>query len=135
MSIKAQISMEYMLVIAFSLLMILPIILIYGMERQSVNVEITSRQVENIAKKVVDSAETVYYLGKPAKTTLKVYMPQRIENIQIINNTIIFYYQSFDSVAQYPQTANVNITGNISKGPGFQSIKIIACDEYVNITN
>ncbi len=132
---KAQVSMEYMMVVGFSLLMIMPIIAIYGMERQSINNQVNAKQAGNIAKKIVDSAETVYYLGKPAKTTLKVYMPSNVERIEINNREIVFKVRVGKLLTDIVGTSQVNMTGNLSTGQGIQYIDIAADNYVVNITN
>lgn len=132
---SAQVSMEYMMVVGFSLLMIIPIISIYGIERQSINNQVNAKQAGNIAKKIVDSAETVYYLGKPAKTTLKVYMPNNVEEIIISNQEIVFKVRFGKLVSDVVGTSQVNLTGNLSITHGIQYIDIAADEYVVNITN
>ncbi len=131
---SAQISMEYMIVIGFTLLMITPLLVIYGKERQNINDQVNSRQAFNIARKIVDSAHTVYYLGKPAKTTLKVYMPNNVEDILFRNYTIIFRMKSGLGTQEIMSESSVNLTGKISTGTGIQYIDITAQDYAVNIT-
>ena len=135
MQMRAQVSMEYMLVVGFSLLMIIPVIAIYGQQRDSINYQINTRQAHNIAHKVADAAETVYYLGKPAKTTLKVYMPANIEAVSIGNQTVKFYINVGKEVTEVNAESGVNMTGYITTRRGLHFIEIAADDYAVNITS
>lgn len=132
---RGQVSMEYMLVIGFSLLMILPVIVIYGKERQGINDQVNMKQAQNIGRKIADAAETVYYLGKPAKTTLKVYMPNNVESLTVGNNTVLFKIRTTNTVpADIPSYCSVNITGTLSNKPGIQYVQVVAGDNVVNIS-
>ena len=84
---RAQVSMEYMVMVGFTLFMIIPIMLIYGSERQSITNQVSYSQAKQVATKIVDSAEKVYYLGKPSQTTIRVYIPQNIDSALV---TVIF---------------------------------------------
>ena len=135
MSRKSQISMEYMMVVGFSLLMVIPIISIYGMERVNMRQEVNIKQAQNIANKLADSAETVYYLGKPTKTTLKVYMPEDIESVTINGRTILFKMRYSKEITDVPPPLlSINVTGNLSIKPGIQYIEVAADDNGANIT-
>jgi len=132
---RAQISMEYMVIVGFTLFMIMPIIIIYGAERQSMKEQVNAKQAQNIGRKIVDAAETMYYLGKPSKTTLKIYMPPHIQNITIANNEIIFKMQFGSLITDVPSPySTVNLSGSISTKQGLHFIDIAADDYQVNIT-
>jgi len=135
----AQISMEYMMVVAFTLIMVIPMLAIYGMERQGINDSINTKQAENIARKIVDSAETVFFLGKPAKTTLKVYIPNNIDSVEINDYEVVFKVKIVAAsggfiINDIVGSSQVNMTGNITSDPGLHFIEIAADDNVVNIT-
>jgi len=133
---KAQVSMEYMAVVGFTLLMLLPIVAIYGMERQGMRDQINIKQAQNIGRKIVDAAETTYFLGKPAKTTLKVYMPPDVYDIHIGNNEIVFVMKIGNVLTEVPPPySSVNLSGSLSNKQGIQYIQISADHYQVNITN
>jgi uncharacterized protein (UPF0333 family) len=132
---RGQVSMEYMMIVGFSLLLIIPIIAIYGLERQGMNTQVAVEQASNIGRKVTDASETVYYLGKPAKTTLKIYMPAYIENITISDREIIFLVALDDGTTEVVATSDVNMTGSISAHQGIQFVEVAADDYAVNISS
>ena len=106
--------MEYLLVTGFALLMITPIFIIYGLEKNSINQQVTSTQVQNIARKMADAAETVYYLGTPATTTLKIYMPERVQDVTISGNSIDFRINTQGGLSNVSAETHVNLTGTMT---------------------
>jgi len=128
--------MEYMVVVGFTLLMLLPIIAIYGIEKESMREQVNLRQAQNIARKIVDASETTYYLGKPARTTLKIYMPPDVVDVTFDNREVVFFMQAGSSVTEVPPpVSSVNLSGNISLRQGIQYIEIAADVYQVNISN
>jgi uncharacterized protein (UPF0333 family) len=132
---RGQAGMEYMLVVGFSILLILPVVAIFGSEKQSISDQVNDRQAASIARNIADSAETVYYLGKPTKTTLKVYMPHTVKSFTIGTNYVsVIIEKGGDLVEIPPAYSAVNLSGNITVKPGLQYIVITADDRQVNIT-
>ena len=130
-----QVSMEYMIVVGFSILMIIPIVAIYGAEKNNISDRVNERQAATIARKITDSAETVYYFGKPTKTTIKVYMPHNVKNIVIGNNYISMIVMIGGTLVEIPPSYSaVNLTGNVTPRTGIQFIEITADDYAVNIS-
>jgi uncharacterized protein (UPF0333 family) len=91
MSSKAQASLEYMVMLALSLLIFSAIV--YG---TSVLIQTSSLQVGlDSAKRAVDklkgAADFVYIHGHPSRTEVNVYIPPNIENLTLLdtNNTIV----------------------------------------------
>jgi hypothetical protein len=132
---RGQVAMEYMMIVGFSLLLIIPVIAIYGLERHSMNTQVAVEQAGNIGRKISDASEQVYYLGKPAKTTLKIYMPSYIHNITISNREIVFLVTLNSVTTEVVGTSDVNMSGSISPQQGIQYIEVAADDYMVNISN
>jgi hypothetical protein len=104
MNKKAQVGMEYMTLVVFITAIILPLILLYHTQYEGTNEQIRGNQADQIARKVLDAAESVYYLGEPSKTTVKVYIPEQVKNITVGNNEIVFMMgtrQGIDEVVRY----------------------------------
>ena len=80
---KGQFAMEHILTIAFAMLMIIPITYMFYSYSDSQSNELIYTRVYNIGNKIVDNAESIYYLGEPSKITLKENFPERISRIYI----------------------------------------------------
>ena len=128
---RGQVGIEFVITIGFALLIIIPLtILLYEHTDRTYN-EVNNNQAGLIARKIIDNANSVYYLGHPSIYTLKVYMPENIDSINISGRTIVFKMENGGDVVS---VANVNLTGNITGNSGLRIIKISAMENYVNIT-
>jgi len=97
------------------------------------NTLVVSSQADRIAMTIVDSAEEVYYLGEPAMTTIKIFMPTNVFNVTIFSNYVLFRITTASGISDIVRYSSVNITGNISNSQGIKHIKIQAKGEYVCI--
>lgn len=123
--------MEYVIIVGFILVIMIPLILIFYEHTSSTNDQVITSQVDMIAKKVVDSAESVYYLGQPSKTRIKVYMPTNVEDVIIYNKEIVFKVKTRSGITDISQLSSVNISGNISATKGIHYISIESKGDYV----
>lgn len=132
---KAQIGMEYMTLVVFITAIILPLILLYHTQYEGTNEQIRGNQADQIARKVLDAAESVYYLGEPSKTTVKVYIPQQIENITISNKEIVFRMRTRQGIDEVVRTSPINISGSINPNSGIKFVTVESKGTYVEITS
>ena len=132
---KAQVSVEFITVFGFVLLMTVPLVTIFFDQSEAVKDRIAENQLRNIAIKIADKAETMYYLGEPSRTTLKAYFPERIENVNITQRTIIFEYRrAGNALSPISYTSRVNISGTISTEPGIHYLEIRSLGDEISIT-
>jgi uncharacterized protein (UPF0333 family) len=132
---EAQISVEYMMLIGFVTVITIPLIIIYFTFTQESGDEITSIQVQQVAKKVVDAAESVYYLGEPSQTTLRVNIP---DNIVLANLSsgyeVVFKMKTRVGEVDIVQGSSVNITGSLPTNKSTYLITVKAKSNYVNVS-
>ena len=131
---KGQVAAEYMVIVGFALLALIPLLIVYSSERSSMENAVNSNQALQIARQIVDSSETVYYLGTPSKTTLKVYMPSNVKSIVFQGREVIITITHQGMESEIVQQAQVNLTGGISTGSGIRYITITAMDSGVQIS-
>lgn len=133
--LKSQISVEYMLIIGFATLMTIPLLLIYYTYSSDSSDSVAASQALQIARNIVDSSESVYYLGKPSQTTLKLNFPDKIQSINISGREVVFKIKTKNGLTDVVQVTAVNITGNLSKTQGIHIITVKAEDGYVKVTS
>ncbi len=132
---RGQFSVEFLTVFGFVFLMTIPLIVLFFDQSGLIQDSIASNQIRNIAIKITDKSETVYYLGEPSKITLKVHFPEHIEYVNISKRSVIFGYRtSSNSLQQIVSTARVNVTGSLSSSPGTHYIEIESMGGVVSIT-
>ena len=127
---RGQISIEFIAIFGFVFLMTIPLIIIFFDQAGSVQDAISENQIRNIAIKITDKAEAIYYSGYPSKTTIKAYFPEKIDSVNITSRTIIFNYRTAENLLHSIQSVSlINITGNISAEPGIHYIQLEAYNE------
>ncbi len=127
----SQISMEYMMVIGFSMLVISIIIIISSVYSNDVKESLNLNQLDRIVKEIIESAESVYYFGEPSKTTLKVFIPGRVQGVVLANNSIIFKVQTSSGPTDVGYKTTMPLAGNILTTSGYHYITIEAREGYV----
>ena len=133
MFLKSQVSVEYMLVMGFAALMTIPLLLIYYTYSADTADSVAISQSMQIARKIVDSSESVYYLGKPSQTTLKVNFPDRIQSANLSNREVWFKVKTQNGLTDVVQVSAVNMSGALSISSGIHVITIKADDGFVQI--
>lgn len=132
---KSQVSVEYMLVMGFAALMTIPLLLIYYTYSSDASDSVAASQALQIARKIVDSSESVYYLGKPSQTTLKLNFPDKINSIDLSNKEVVLKIKTKNGVTDVVQVSSVNITGSLPTTQGIHIITVKAEEGYVQITS
>ncbi|MBD3203095.1 hypothetical protein GF327_02275 [Candidatus Woesearchaeota archaeon] len=132
---RSQIAMEFLVIFGFVFVMLIPLLIIFQLQSHETKDKIHVNQIRNIGMNLIDKSETIYYLGKPSKTTLKVMFPEKIENISIAERELIFHYRTHhNTLHSVVFTSLVNITGNISINSGLHYIVIEAQGDSVSIS-
>ena len=132
---KSQVSVEYMFVMGFAALMTIPLLLIYYTYTADSADSVASGQAMQIARKIVDSAESVYYLGKPSQTTLKLNFPDKIESTNLSNREVVFRMNVQSGTTDIVQVSSVNRSGSLPTTEGIHIVTIKADEGYVRITS
>ncbi len=130
---KAQISMEFLLVIGFAFLMTIPLIVIFYQQSESLTTDITASQIDKVASEIRDAADEVYYLGPPSKKTITVYFPEGIKQVNITNNTITFVVSSSGGNFDLVKWAATNLTGTLKTHKGIHQVTVEAQNTAVDI--
>ena len=131
---EAQVSVEYMMIIGFATIITIPLIIIYYTFTQESGDEINSVQILQIAKKIVDAAESVYYLGEPSQTTLRVNIPNNVILANLSNYEVVFRLKTKSGEVDIVQNSAVNITGSLPTNKSTYLITVEAKSNYVNIS-
>ena len=132
---RGQVSVEFITIFSFSLVMLIPLVIIFYDQIGDTKDSLYNNQIYNIVSKIVDKSETIFYYGQPSKTTLKAFFPDNIENVTIKNREIIFNFRnSQNSLNSITLTSLVNVSGTISRNAGIHYIVIEAKEDHVYIS-
>lgn len=123
---RGQVSIEFMAIIGFITFIALTMLIISQFYQREVATQVETNQVDHLARKIVEAAESVYYLGEPSKTTITGNLPEHIESVEINTNEITFKVRVAGGTTDISYTSNVNLTGSISPSPGLKRISVEA---------
>ena len=92
MARRAQFATEHILVVAFGLLIIIPIVYFFYSYSIGQVEEVSYTQISKTGNDIINNAEIVYYMGKPSRITLDVNMPDKVMNITILGNKELVFF-------------------------------------------
>ena len=133
---RGQISLEYLIVVGFvvfAVIIILGVSLFYTSGAQD---QIKLNQLYTFANKITTSAESVYYAGEPSKVTITAFLPDGVQNIQVISDSIVFTIvtSSGISVTAFESNVPLNSPTTISINEGLKRLVIRAGADRVYVT-
>lgn len=84
--IKAQTAIEYLMIIALTLGIIVPIAYLFFSYSSESNAQIIDAQITQIGRGIVDTAQSVYFFGEGSKIILEINMPKNVNDVYILSN-------------------------------------------------
>ncbi len=103
MNKKAQPALEYLMIIALVLGIIVPTAYLLFRTTSESNVKILYSQISQIGNSIIDTAETVFFSGEGAKIVLDINMPKGVSDVKILANRELV----FDIVSELGTTEAV----------------------------
>ena len=133
---KAQVSMEYLSVMGISLLLIMPMIIIFYQQSASLQDDITAAQIERIGQELMNAAENVYYLGPPSQQELTIYLPTHYQSGSVGGQEMNFTYTLSELTLTYPVATSLplNLSGTLPAHPGKYYLLVKATENGVSIS-
>jgi len=132
---KGQSSMEYLILLAFIMGITLVLVLLFQTYSQETMDTIRMKQLDQVARKIIDSAEKVYYLGEPSKITVKANLPANVKSVHIGNKEIYFIVSTAQGDNELVYATKINVTGTIPVNEGIYEIKVESKGNYVQISS
>lgn len=88
---KSQISMEYIMIIAISLMILLPGVYFFRNFVFESNDQILNSRLNEISAQIVSKARKMHYYGPPSKSVLQIDMPPQVEKMYVLNLANEYY--------------------------------------------
>jgi uncharacterized protein (UPF0333 family) len=131
---KAQASFEYMMVFALAIAFATPVWIYISSMQQSAGEELSLSYSKNAVNQITSAADLVYTQGPPAKVRLNVYIPSRVEMINITNKTVNFRILTSAGASDVFSESVANLTGNLSNSEGTYWISVESKGNYVQVS-
>lgn len=131
---KAQVGIEYMIIVGFVTFAIISILILAVVYSDKIKDRIRLNQVENFATQLLNSAESVYFAGEPSKSTIRLYLPEGVKEINIVSDHIVLTTRtsSGDNIRAFK--SRVPLQGTISATEGIKKLTLEAKANYLEIS-
>ncbi|MFA4953671.1 MAG: hypothetical protein WC584_05595 [Candidatus Pacearchaeota archaeon] len=131
MNFKSQASVEYMIIIGFVTLAVIVILGMAYFYSDLIKDRIRMNQIETFAVQLINSAESVFFSGEPSKTSVRLYLPENVRNLEIDSSGIALDVLTSSGINKRYFSSRVPLQGNISSIQGVKIISIEAKNNYV----
>jgi len=138
MASKGQISLEYLIVVGFVMFAVIVLLGISLFYTHSVQDQIKVNQLSTFANKIISSAESVYYAGEPSKITITVFLPQGVQDFEVVSNNLVFTFAASSGTSVIAFESNVPLDDGFtlsSLNEGVRRLTIVADSDKVYINN
>ena len=81
---KAQVSMEYILLALLTLLLVVPTAYFMMNSSKGSEAQVRDAQIQRIGNDIISNAEKLYYQGAPSRLSLKEQLPDGVTEISIV---------------------------------------------------
>jgi uncharacterized protein (UPF0333 family) len=125
---KAQVSMEYLIIVAFVTFVVIAVLGIAFFYSGIIKDKLRETQISNYAHNIISASESVFYSGEPSKATISAYLPDNVLEITVTERDLVVEFQTSSGVNKIAFPSNVNITGGspLSVSQGLKKIEIVA---------
>ena len=130
---KAQVGIEYLILVGFITFIIAGVLITALVFSDKIKDKIAMNQAQNFAVQLLNSAESVYFSGEPSKTTIKLYLPANVEEINVTTEYLIMKIRLSTGTNIRGFRSKVPLNGSIQVGEGLKSITLEARADYVLI--
>jgi len=130
---KAQVGIEYMIIVGFVTLAIMSVLALAMIYSDKIKDRIRLNQVENFASQLINSAESVYFSGEPSKTTIWLYLPDGISELEILPNSIVITTHTSSGNNKREFDSKVPLSGELSTRSGIRKIILEAQESFLSI--
>ncbi len=135
---KAQAAMELLILMGFLTFVIIGILGVGYFYSNTINDRIKSNQINNFATKITTTSESVFYSGEPSRATISANLPSGVQNIEIIDNSIVITYNLATGQNKVAFPSNVQIiedpSAKLTSNSGIKNILVIANQTHAIIS-
>ena len=130
---KAQISLEYLLVASIAIAVI-SALFYYGMIYSSETT--TFYQAQDTVSSIAKAVDVVYALGPGSSTQISVIIPENVVESSVGNNTILLKVESSAGINDVIAVTKANVTGEIPITPGryFLTLNMTGAEVEISVS-
>ena len=132
---RGQYATEYLLVFAFSIVILVPGLIFLTNNYNGIKYTYDTHQAYKAAQKISTTATEVYYSGSGSMTTVLVSLPSTVIDSSVQGKEVSFKIAGLEgSTTDIVTVSKINITGELPKSGGLHSINITSVGDQVLIS-
>jgi ABC-type glycerol-3-phosphate transport system permease component len=131
---RGQVSLEYLMLIGFVFIALVPAMLLaYNAYKDNQDI-IAIRQAKQASEAIIQESEAIYYLGPPSMSTIKVYVPGQIFEVVVDDFELTMRVRTSNGIDDVSTISRVNITGVVPSTQGSHIVTVSATGTQVIIS-
>ncbi|MEK6917708.1 MAG: hypothetical protein AABW51_02060 [Nanoarchaeota archaeon] len=131
---RGQVGTEYMIIVGFVTIAITSILVLSLFYSNQIKDRLRANNIETFAVQLIDSAETVFFSGEPSKSTVRLYLPENVINVNITQYEVTISSLSSGGTLNIRSfESKVPLSGVINGAEGTKDIILQATSTYVQI--
>ena len=130
---RGQVSTEYLIIVGFVVFLVISILGLGLFYSNSISDRIKLDQAGNYAKKIISTAESVFFQGEPSRVTINAYLPSGVQEIKVEGKSIGFNISTSSGGEVLSYESKVPLEGDLTKTEGVKKIQIIALEDKVKL--
>ena len=123
---RGQISTEYLILVGFISFLVIGLLGFALFYTAGARDRIVFSQLDAFAHAIITSSEQVYYAGEPSLSTLKPYLPEGIQSLELDGTQIVAQVSTSTGVTIISYTSGVPLSGELSASSGVKRIRVSA---------
>ncbi|MEM5773348.1 MAG: hypothetical protein QXL86_03975 [Candidatus Aenigmatarchaeota archaeon] len=131
---KAQVAIEYLAIVSFALLVLIPYALYLQSVSRNLNEDNSLTIASNSVQKIGQTADWIFSQGEPAKITILIQIPSNVEEITFNGKIMNWKIRTSAGLSDVYYISAANLTGSLPTSPGYYNILIKAIEGGVNIS-
>lgn len=133
---KGQTGLEFMLIMAMSLAIIIPLYAYVTSYTSQTKQDLKFKALEDNMEALTEAADIVYSQGYPSKMTINFYMPESVTNFSIINERVIVAnVKASGASTDITAKSEAILNGSLPLTAGTHKVSVTAQkDGWVNIS-
>ena len=109
---KAQSAMEYVSVVGFIMIIMLPATYLYIKYSGDSSDSVTNAKIDSISNEIIKAAEQMYSYGEGSQTTLEINFPRGVERVEFLDREIVFHVRnSGGTINEIAKVSDVPLQG------------------------
>jgi|GEM_PF-6230854 len=124
--LQAQASIEYMVLIGFSLIVVSILWVTSGSNIENTQWDLQLSYAENSLDRIAQTVDSVYVQGQPAQTYINVDFPDNTNAVYLGGNSITLELRWKGILRNVTFYTAANMTGNINSAPGRHRLLVTA---------